>query len=165
MLVSVTERTREIGLRKAIGATRFNILMQFLIESVAVSVLGGLSGLRLATTLRRTGIAGELEGADSYRGRFVGIRLCGVYRHLLRAVPCMAGVSTATDRGAPIRVETITMWSRQDGGCRFQNGGLGGLPASRTVVLRVARLPARSTARNSTCRSPETPFQFAENWA
>ena len=47
MLVSVTERTREIGLRKAIGATRFNILMQFLIESVVVSVLGGLIGIAL----------------------------------------------------------------------------------------------------------------------
>ncbi|HEY3266791.1 MAG TPA: ABC transporter permease [Armatimonadota bacterium] len=45
MLVSVTERTREIGLRKAIGATMTAIMSQFLIESVLVSVLGGLLGL------------------------------------------------------------------------------------------------------------------------
>ena len=45
MLVSVSERTREIGIRKAIGAARGTILMQFLIESLAVSLLGGLLGL------------------------------------------------------------------------------------------------------------------------
>lgn len=48
MLVSVSERTREIGIRKAIGASRGNILSQFLIESLAVSFLGGLLGLGIA---------------------------------------------------------------------------------------------------------------------
>jgi macrolide transport system ATP-binding/permease protein len=47
MLVSVTERTKEIGLRKAIGARRNDILMQFLSESVVVSVVGGLIGIAL----------------------------------------------------------------------------------------------------------------------
>lgn len=45
MLVTVTERTSEIGLRKAIGATRGDILRQFLIESVAISVVGGFIGI------------------------------------------------------------------------------------------------------------------------
>ncbi len=48
MLVSVTERTREIGLRKALGATPNQILWQFLIEAALLSVLGGLIGLAIA---------------------------------------------------------------------------------------------------------------------
>lgn len=47
MLVSVTERTREIGIRKAIGATTSNIMLQFLTESVIISLIGGIIGMAL----------------------------------------------------------------------------------------------------------------------
>lgn len=48
MLVTVTERTKEIGLRKAVGATKVNIATQFLVESVIVTIAGGLIGLALS---------------------------------------------------------------------------------------------------------------------
>ena len=64
MLVSVTERTREIGIRKALGATRMNILLQFLIEAVVLCLLGGALGVAVgasASTILRLSFGWKTE--------------------------------------------------------------------------------------------------------
>jgi putative ABC transport system permease protein len=78
MMVSVNERTREIGVRKALGATAFQIRQQFLIEAIVICVLGGISGVFLGIMMGN-GIAALIGGGGfiiPWLWVFVGLSIC-----------------------------------------------------------------------------------------
>jgi putative ABC transport system permease protein len=88
MLVSVAERTREIGTRKALGATPTNIRLQFLLEAVIICVLGGLGGVVLGVVFGN--VVGSLMGGSfivPWNWMFMGITVCCLVGLLAGYIP------------------------------------------------------------------------------
>jgi putative ABC transport system permease protein len=79
MLVSVTERTREIGIRKAVGAEKKDILTQFIIEAVILSLLGGVVGIALGVAGGNSvSLLANLPAAIPWNWVFIGLATCTV---------------------------------------------------------------------------------------
>ena len=139
MLVSVTERTREIGVRMAVGAKPWHILAQFLVEAMSLSMAGGLIGVTGGMVAARCSpphsgwpLAARLDMV------VISVRLQRRRRHRLRPLPGAEGLAARSHRRPPLRVGLGPGYLRPF----FVTGVRAGVVVAAAVVA--AAVPLRS---------------------
>ena len=105
MLVSVTERTREIGIRKSLGARTNDILMQFLIESMIISAIGGVIGTALGITIAAVGMSfAKIAVVIDPKVIILAVGFSALVGIFFGLYPARKGCKAGSDRSLEIRI-------------------------------------------------------------
>jgi putative ABC transport system permease protein len=109
MFVVAKERTREIGIKRVVGARRSNIILQFIFESLLISFLGGTIGLLISTAIiKLIWMIPAQEGAMAFLGRpLLSSSVLGVSIFLLAFIGLLAGVFPARKAASVDPVEAL----------------------------------------------------------